>query len=101
LKLKSICDFFLVSSNSKTQAKMSAAVETAATPNEGAAAPAETTNAAQSPEVIASAAEGKSLTCCGATKKSNRVAGRRLYIGNLAYATTEGELKTFFKEFLV
>ena len=27
--------------------------------------------------------------------------GRRLYIGNLAYATTEGELKTFFKDFLV
>jgi RNA recognition motif-containing protein len=23
--------------------------------------------------------------------------GRRLYIGNLAYATTEGELKEFFK----
>ncbi|CAJ2513534.1 Uu.00g016530.m01.CDS01 [Anthostomella pinea] len=27
--------------------------------------------------------------------------GRRLYIGNLAYATTEGELKEFFKEYLV
>ena len=27
--------------------------------------------------------------------------GRRLYIGNLAYATTEGELKEFFKGFLV
>ncbi|KAI9793688.1 MAG: hypothetical protein M1816_007583 [Peltula sp. TS41687] len=27
--------------------------------------------------------------------------GRRLYIGNLAYATTEGELKEFFKDFLV
>jgi len=26
---------------------------------------------------------------------------RRLYIGNLAYATTEGELKEFFKDFLV
>lgn len=25
--------------------------------------------------------------------------GRRLYIGNLAYATTEGELKEFFKNF--
>lgn len=25
--------------------------------------------------------------------------GRRLYIGNLAYATTEGELKEFFKGF--
>lgn len=27
--------------------------------------------------------------------------GRRLYIGNLAYATTEGELKDFFKNYLV
>jgi RNA recognition motif-containing protein len=25
--------------------------------------------------------------------------GRRLYIGNLAYATTEGELKDFFKSY--
>lgn len=41
-------------------------------------------NASQDPEVIASAAEG-----------------RRLYIGNLAYATTEGELKEFFKDYLV
>ncbi|KAF2721727.1 RNA-binding domain-containing protein [Polychaeton citri CBS 116435] len=41
-------------------------------------------NAAQNEAVIASAAEG-----------------RRLYIGNLAYATTEGELKEFFKDYLV
>jgi len=41
-------------------------------------------NASQNEAVIASAAEG-----------------RRLYIGNLAYATTEGELKDFFKEYLV
>ena len=27
--------------------------------------------------------------------------GRRLYIGNLAYATTEEELKDFFKSYLV
>lgn len=27
--------------------------------------------------------------------------GRRLYIGNLAYATKEGELKDFFKDYLV
>ena len=39
---------------------------------------------AQNDAVIASAAEG-----------------RRLYIGNLAYATTEGELKEFFKDYLV
>ncbi|KAI9726593.1 MAG: hypothetical protein M1828_000960 [Chrysothrix sp. TS-e1954] len=41
-------------------------------------------NAAQNEAVIKSAAEG-----------------RRLYIGNLAYATTEGELKEFFKEYLI
>ena len=27
--------------------------------------------------------------------------GRRLYIGNLAYATTEGELKNFFQAYEV
>lgn len=41
-------------------------------------------NASQNEAVIASAAEG-----------------RRLYIGNLAYATTEGELKEFFQDYLV
>jgi RNA recognition motif-containing protein len=42
------------------------------------------TNAAHNEAVLASAAEG-----------------RRLYIGNLAYATTEGELTNFFKGYLV
>ena len=41
-------------------------------------------NAAQNEAVIQSAAEG-----------------RRLYIGNLAYATTEGDLKEFFKDYLM
>ena len=41
-------------------------------------------NAAENEAVIAAAAEG-----------------RRLYIGNLAYATTEGELKSFFTGFSV
>jgi RNA recognition motif-containing protein len=41
-------------------------------------------NSAANDAVLASAAEG-----------------RRLYIGNLAYATTEGELKDFFKGYLV
>lgn len=50
------------------------------------AAPAETSqqNNANDEAVLASAAEG-----------------RRLYIGNLAYATTEGELKGFFEGYLV
>jgi RNA recognition motif-containing protein len=42
------------------------------------------TSAAHNEAVLASAAEG-----------------RRLYIGNLAYATTEGELTTFFKGYLM
>jgi RNA recognition motif-containing protein len=42
------------------------------------------TNAAHNEAVLASAAEG-----------------RRLYIGNLAYATTEGELTEFFKGYLM
>ncbi|TVY49416.1 Single-stranded TG1-3 DNA-binding protein [Lachnellula occidentalis] len=42
------------------------------------------TNAAHNEAVLASAAEG-----------------RRLYIGNLAYATTEGELTDFFKGYLI
>jgi RNA recognition motif-containing protein len=41
-------------------------------------------NASTNEAVLASAAEG-----------------RRLYIGNLAYATTEAELKEFFKGYLV
>lgn len=41
-------------------------------------------NAAQNDAIIQSAVEG-----------------RRLYIGNLAYATTEGELKEFFKDYLM
>lgn len=41
-------------------------------------------NAAQNETVLAIVAEG-----------------RRLYIGNLAYATTEGDLKEFFKGYLV
>ena len=41
-------------------------------------------NAAENEAVLAAAAEG-----------------RRLYIGNLAYATTEGELKSFFTGFPV
>lgn len=47
------------------------------TPTTNGAEPAATTDAA-----VASADEG-----------------RRLYIGNLAYATTEEELKEFFKEY--
>ena len=53
------------------------------TPAEGAGGD-QPVKASENEAVIASAAEG-----------------RRLYIGNLAYATTEGELKEFFKDYLV
>ena len=33
--------------------------------------------------------------------RASAAEGRRLYIGNLAYATQEGELKDFFKDYLV
>jgi len=45
---------------------------------------AKSSNPAQSPAAIAAAEEG-----------------RRLYIGNLAYATTEAQLKEFFQGYLV
>lgn len=55
-----------------------------------------------SPEVLASAAEGESsLSSSFEMLNADDVPGRRLYIGNLAYATTEGELKDFFKDYLV
>ncbi|KAF7441831.1 RRM-1 domain containing protein [Pyrenophora tritici-repentis] len=56
------------------------------------AAPATTTEstAAQQP----TAAEDEAV-------RASAAEGRRLYIGNLAYATTEGELKDFFKDYLV
>lgn len=55
-------------------------------PNAGAnnVAGGQPINAAENEAVIAIVAEG-----------------RRLYIGNLAYATTEGDLKEFFKGYLV
>ena len=52
--------------------------------NDAANAAGTQPTAAENEAVLASAAEG-----------------RRLYIGNLAYATTEGELKDFFKDYLV
>lgn len=56
-------------------------------------------------EDITNALANTSIT--GKDDKSNEAVlasaaeGRRLYIGNLAYATTEGELKDFFKDYLV
>ncbi|KAG5813140.1 hypothetical protein H9Q74_012823 [Fusarium xylarioides] len=40
-------------------------------------------------------------TAANEVASASAAEGRRLYIGNLAYATTEGELKDFFKSYLV
>ena len=63
-----------------------AATQIAPIASEGAntATGGEPINAAENEAVIAAAAEG-----------------RRLYIGNLAYATSEGELKSFFTGYSV
>ena len=47
------------------------------------------------------AATGISNEASGAGASASADEGRRLYIGNLAYATTEGELKDFFKAYNV
>ena len=62
----------------------SMAAATLADPAANATASADNAASAQNEAVIAIVAEG-----------------RRLYIGNLAYATTEGELDDFFKGYLV
>lgn len=64
--------------------KVTDAVDSIATTLGNTTLSGKTTNAANNEAVLASAAEG-----------------RRLYIGNLAYATTEGELTTFFKDYQV
>ena len=63
-----------------------AATQIAPIASEGAntATGGEPINAAENEAVIAAAAEG-----------------RRLYIGNLAYATSEGELRSFFTGYSV
>ena len=53
---------------------------------------------------VAAVALNETPVTNGATPKPDAAAasadeGRRLYIGNLAYATTEEELKEFFKEY--
>ncbi|KAL8409686.1 hypothetical protein RB594_007946 [Gaeumannomyces avenae] len=44
---------------------------------------------------------GKADTKANDNNHASAVEGRRLYIGNLAYATSEGKLKEFFKGYLV
>ncbi|KAK4109979.1 RNA-binding domain-containing protein [Canariomyces notabilis] len=56
------------------------------------------TNALANTSITGKAADDKSANDAVLASAAE---GRRLYIGNLAYATTEGELKDFFKGYLV
>ena len=67
-----------------TEALANTSIGTSAPTGANNVAGGETVNASENEAVIASAAEG-----------------RRLYIGNLAYATTEGDLKDFFTGYSV
>jgi RNA recognition motif-containing protein len=58
------------------------------------------TNALANTSIIGKAADDNKNAANDAVLAS-AAEGRRLYIGNLAYATTEGELKEFFKGYLV
>lgn len=57
------------------------------------------TNALANTSITGKAADDKSAA--NDAVLASAAEGRRLYIGNLAYATTEGELKDFFKGYLV
>lgn len=59
----------------------------------------EITNTLADTTLAGKAADDKSAT--NDAVLASAAEGRRLYIGNLAYATTEGELKDFFKGYLV
>ncbi|KKK17185.1 RNP domain protein [Aspergillus rambellii] len=67
---------------------MSSAVDNTTTDNL-----ASTTPATEAPNGTAPAASSTDAAAASADE------GRRLYIGNLAYATTEGELKEFFTNY--
>jgi RNA recognition motif-containing protein len=67
---------------------------TSLTDNAAPAATTTTTTAESTGAQQPTAAEDEAV-------RASAAEGRRLYIGNLAYATTEGELKEFFKDYLV
>ncbi|GES58028.1 RNA-binding-domain-containing protein [Aspergillus terreus] len=63
-------------------------------------------NKAESTAPVPATTEATNGTAPAATQSTDAAAasadeGRRLYIGNLAYATTEGELKEFFKNYKI
>lgn len=74
---------------------MSTAVDNTAD-NQAVPAPAPAPAAPEATNGTAPAAAPAQSTDAAAASADE---GRRLYIGNLAYATTEGELKEFFKSY--
>ena len=62
-----------------------------------------TDNSAPAPATTATESTGAQQPTAAEDEavRASAAEGRRLYIGNLAYATTEGELKDFFKDYLV
>ncbi|KAM0282683.1 hypothetical protein ACHAQH_002880 [Verticillium albo-atrum] len=59
------------------------------------------TNALSNTSIAEKVTDNKSAAANNDAVLASAAEGRRLYIGNLAYATTEGELKEFFKGYLV
>ncbi|KAL4919498.1 hypothetical protein BDW62DRAFT_179039 [Aspergillus aurantiobrunneus] len=70
---------------------MSTAVDNTTTDNQASTVPA-----TEAPNGTAPAAQSAADAAAVSADE-----GRRLYIGNLAYATTEGELKEFFKSYTI
>lgn len=59
------------------------------------------TNALANTSIIGTSNAAEDKSTANDAVLASAAEGRRLYIGNLAYATTEGELKDFFKDYLV
>ncbi|KAF5661522.1 Single-stranded TG1-3 DNA-binding protein [Fusarium circinatum] len=78
---------------------MSAANTTTTTNNNMDAAVNDVANTLSNTSLNNKPADDK--TAANEAASASAAEGRRLYIGNLAYATTEGELKDFFKSYLV
>lgn len=78
---------------------MSAIVEKAT--DAAANAVNDVTNALANTSITGNSTDDKPATGDANAVLASAAEGRRLYIGNLAYATTEGELKDFFKGYLV
>lgn len=69
--------------------------------NDVTAALGNTSITSDTPAADATAGGDKDKSAASDAVLASAAEGRRLYIGNLAYATTEGELQAFFKGYLM